>query len=102
MTDLTTLREQRDAAQEAIWGVVRHEAGNGVAAKLDALLRLHAQVVTLENAEKLETYPVESVEWAHLSNDIEPNSTRLVVKGTVPQAGAGDRIAFLRATVEGA
>lgn len=61
-----------------------------------------AQDATLENAEKLETYAVESVEWAHPSNDLEPGTTRLVVKGTIPQVGAGDRIAFLRATVEGA
>lgn len=85
--DLPTLRAQRDAARETIKALdytpwVSHKARTECYNKhLDTLLRLHAQVTTLENAEKLEV----RAEFCGLG---------------IRQDVLLDAAAFLRATVE--
>lgn len=56
MTDLDTLRAKRDAARKELsdWCDPPEPFEAAMNKDLDALLRLHAQVTTLENAEKLD------------------------------------------------
>ena len=90
-TDLSTLRAARDAARKTITTLdytpwLSHDSRTECyRCHLDALLRLHGQVVTLENAEKLE---------AHRSENL---------MGRIERRRGFDAAArFLRATVEDA
>lgn len=88
-TDLSTLRAARDAARKTITTLdytpwLSHDSRTECYRHhLDALLRLHGQVVTLENAETLD-------ERAHSAGGVYRRNS----------AHAAAR--FLRATVEGA
>lgn len=49
-----------------------------------------------------ETYPVLSVEWPDKwpdGSDADEPITVLVVRGTIPRVGAGDKIAYVRGEI---
>lgn len=82
---LRDLRAERDEARRAVLAEAYSTVESLSPVTLDTLLSLHAQVTTLENAEKLEE--------ATLSVEGHP----MTKVQAFPLAGA-----FLRATVEGA